>query len=57
MTMDRGNVYDVDAGFDDDGLEEMMSFVCGSLKRLKLLLVGRSLKEDVRNLKRMKRQR
>ena len=48
-----GMYGDVDAGFDDDdGVEEMMSFVCGLLKRLKLLLVVRSLKEDVR--KRMK---
>jgi hypothetical protein len=31
----------VDVGFDDDGMEEMMSFVCGLLKRLKLLLVVR----------------
>ena len=31
----------VDAGFDDGGLEEMMSFVCGLLKRLKLLLMGK----------------
>ena len=45
----------VDAGFDDDGLEEIMSFVSGLLKRLKLLLMVRSLKEDVR--KRMKCQR
>jgi hypothetical protein len=34
----------VDAGLDDDGLDEMMSFVCGLLKRLKLLLVVRFLK-------------
>ena len=47
-----GMYGDVDAGFDDDGVEEMISFVCGLLKRLKLLLVVRSLKEDVR--KRMK---
>ena len=33
----------VDAGFDDDGVGEMVSFVCGLLKRLKLLLMGRSL--------------
>ena len=43
------------AVFDDDGLEEMMSFVCGSLRRLKLLLVEGFLKKDER--KRVKRQR
>ena len=50
-----GMYGDVDEGFDDDGVEEMTSFVCGLLKRLKLLLVVRSLKEDVR--KRTKCQR
>ena len=48
-----GMYGDVDAGFDDDGVEEMTSFVYGLLKRLKLVV--RSLKEDVR--KRTKCQR
>ena len=45
----------VDAGFGDGGLEEMMSSVCGLLKRLKMLLVVvRFLKGD--EMKRKKRQ-
>ena len=52
-----GMYEDVGAQFvdDDDGVEEMMSFVCGLLKRLTLLLVEEFLKKDER--KRVKRQR
>ena len=52
-----GMYEDVGARFvdDDDGVEEMKSFVCGLLKRLKLLLVEEFLKKDER--KRVKRQR
>jgi len=51
MRMDRmhGMYVGVDVGFADDGLGEMMSFVCELLKRLKKpLLAMRCLKEDAR---------
>ena len=37
-----------DVGLDDNGWEEMMSFVCRLLKRLMLLWVVSSLMEDGR---------